>query len=85
MSPPPGRASLSSGRTDAVVAAGKIRPLRIAEIKRAVGDRVEQEWNPNGIGQIRAGFHNDRNIRRPGDGETELIALHPQIRVSICA
>src|ERR1039458_7780834 len=65
----------NSRRAEAVVTAGIIRPLRIAEIGRAAGERVGLHRLPDRIGKIRAGFHHDGLSTGPLDVETELIRL----------
>ncbi len=52
---------------------GIIRPLRIVEVQRITGERVGLDGIPNGVGQIRAGFHHDHLPAGPVDIEPELI------------
>ena len=55
---------------------GIIRPLGIAEIGRAAGEGVRAHRRPDGIGQIRAGFHHDDHVAGPVDGEPKPIRQH---------
>lgn len=66
----------ASRRAKAVEAAGIIRPLGIAEIRGAAGERVGCHGRPDAIGQVRAGFHHDGDVSCPGDDETEAVGLH---------
>ena len=59
------------GRAEAVETGGIIRPLGIAEIGRAAGEGVGSHRSPDGIGQIRGGFHDDDQAVGSGDGEAE--------------
>ena len=77
----PATASPHSRRTDAVKAPGIIRPLRIAEIERSVGEFEGSEHRPYGAGQIGAGFHHDGDIGRAGDVEPKLIVRHAKAAV----
>ena len=59
-----------------------IRPMRIAEIKRATGEGVGLEGSPDWIGQVSAGFHYNGQIARSGDVESELIGPHAEAAVT---
>ncbi len=69
-------------RAEAVVAAGIIGPLRVAEIDRGVGERVGAQGLPDGIDQIGAGFHYKHHVAAPGDVEAEAIRPHPEEAVA---
>ena len=62
-------------RAEAVEAGGIIAQLRIAERGRAAavqgggGDR-----QPDGLGQVRAGFHHDDRVAGAGDVEAKMAA-----------
>ena len=71
-----------SMKADAVVSDRVIRPRRIAEIERTIGEGDVGYRSPDGIGQIGASFDRDGNIGRAGDGETELIALYSEAAVA---
>ncbi len=73
----------ASIRAYAIEAAGIIRPLGIAEIRRAAGEGVRGQWNPSRIGETDAGFHHDHEIGLPQDRETECVALHPKARAVV--
>ena len=59
-----------------------IRPMPIAEIKRGTGEGVGLEGSPDWIGQVSAGSHDNRQIARSGDVESELIGPHPEAAVT---
>ena len=61
-------------RTEAVEAAGKIRPLWVAEINRAVRETHGVQRNPSAT-HIRACFNHNGNVRRPNDVETKAVRL----------
>ena len=61
---------------------GIIRPLGIAEIGRAAGEGVGSHRRPDGIGQVRAGFHHDDQVAGPGDGEPEPIRPHAEAGIA---
>ena len=56
-----------------------IRRLGIAERGRAAGQRLGSHGCPDGIDQIRAGFDDDDQVARSGDGESKLIRYHSEI------
>ena len=66
---------------EAVKAAGVGRLERFGEMEQAVGQRDGEERRPNGVDQIGAGFHDDRNRVGEGDVETKLIA--PQAETGV--
>src|SRR5438477_12464665 len=70
-------------RAEAVETGGIIRPLRIAEIGRAAGERVGGHRRPDGMAQVRAGFHHHGIIGCPGDDETEPVGLHAKARTEV--
>ena len=59
-----------------------IRPLGIAEIGRAAGEGVGSHRRPDGIGQVRGGFHHDDQAAGPGDGEPELTRPHAEAGIA---
>src|ERR1035437_2793478 len=61
--------AVKSGRAEAVETTGIIRPLRIAEIGSATGERVGLHRLPSGIGKVGAGFHHDNYVAVAGDVE----------------
>jgi hypothetical protein len=73
--------STASRRAKAVATNGVIRPLGIAEITRAAGERVGLRRNPGGIGQS-AGFHHNDQIAGSGDGEPKTVCPHAKARVA---
>ena len=58
-------------RAEAVEAVGMIRPLRVAEIRRAAGERVGLHRLP--IKEIRAGFHHHRLPAGPVKIKSKLV------------
>ena len=70
-----------SQRAQAIETGGMIRPLRIAEVGRAIGERVGSHRRPDGLGKIRAGFYHDNPAARPVDAEPELIRPHSEAGV----
>ena len=69
-------------RAEAIETTGIIRPLRIAEIGGTARERVGCHRRPDGIAQIRAGFHHERLASGPVDVESELIRLHAKAGVA---
>ena len=67
---------MESGRTNTVVATEAVCLHRLAEIERAIGEANGLKRSPYWIGQIGAGFDQDRNIGRASDVKSKLIALH---------
>src|ERR1039458_3517564 len=70
--------SRASRRAQAVETGGIIRPLGIAEIGRAAGEGVGSHWRPNGVSQVRAGFHHDDQVASAGDVEPK--PVRPQAK-----
>src|SRR5689334_913280 len=66
------------GRAEAVEAADMIRPLGIAERGRAAGEGVGSHRSPDGIGQVRGGFHDDDQAAGSGNSEAELTGPHAE-------
>lgn len=66
-----------SRRTEAVEASGMIRPLRIAEIRRAGRERVRLHRLP--VDKVRAGLDYDGNVCGPRNCETETVCFHTEI------
>ena len=76
-----------SRRAEAVETTGIIRPLRIAEIRRAIGvdesvERVGGHRQPDGVCKIRAGFHHNDQIAAARDVESKLIRLHAKAAIA---
>src|SRR5437763_17114055 len=69
-------------RAEPVETGGIIRPLRVAEIGRAAGERVGGHRRPDGMAQVRAGFHHHDPAAGPGDVESKLIRLHAEARIA---
>jgi hypothetical protein len=80
---------LNSGRTlvgnpygermpDAVEAGGIVRPLRITEIKRSVGESAGLQNEPRGIDRAGAGGYSNRNIGGSRDRKTEPVSPYPE-------
>jgi hypothetical protein len=59
-----------------------IRPVRIAEIERAVCEVTPLQRMPHWIGQIRTGFQYNGDIRSSGDIETETIGSHTEAGIA---
>ena len=59
-----------------------IRPLRIAEVGRAIGERVGAHRRPDGLGQVRAGFYHDHPSVCPSDVESNLIRPHTETGIA---
>ena len=59
-----------------------IRPLRIAEVGRAIGERVRSHRSPEGLGQVRADFHYDNPAAGPTDVESKLIRPHSEAAIA---
>src|SRR5262245_45416002 len=72
-------------RSHAVETLGQSWRCGIAEIVRAAHERIGGQRRPDGIGQIGAGFHDDREVRGPGNGETESVAPDAEVVVAIRA
>src|SRR2546430_871592 len=72
----------TSRRAEAVETAGIIRPLGIAEIRRASGEAVCSDRNPDGSGQIRGSFHDNGHAAGPIDVESELICPDPEAGIA---
>ena len=66
-------------RADTVVAARVVRLQGFAKIGQTACERESLDRNPNGVRQIRAGFHHDGNIESTRDVKPKLIALHSKI------
>ena len=79
------RSRLWAADGQAIETAGKIRPGRIAEIGRAIGECVGAHRKPTGIGQVRAGLHDDDQVAGAGDVESECIPFEPRPVLLICA
>ena len=63
-------------RTQPVETTAIIRPPRVAEMDGTVGEGAGLQGNPDGIGQVGAGFNHDGNVRCAGDVEAEAICSH---------
>ena len=72
----------TSRRANAVETGGIIRPLGIAEIGRAAGEGVGSHRRPDGVGEVRAGFHYDRSVVGPVDVESKLVGSHAEAGVA---
>ena len=72
---PRGRAR-ALGHAKAVETGGVVRPVGIAEIGRAAGEGDGLQRRPDGIGQVRAGFHYDYKAVGGGDVEPKSIRLN---------
>ncbi len=67
---------------------GIIRPLWIAEIRRAIGadesvERVGPNRSPDGIGQVRAGFHHNDQVAAAGDVKPKPIRPHAKAGIAL--
>ena len=71
----------TSLRTEPVETCRIIRPLRIAEIRRAAGESDGLNWLPCRVVQIRAGFHHNNKIASSVDVEPKLIVLHTEASI----
>ena len=74
-----GREVLLQQRAEAVEAGGVVRGLGVGERGHTVGEGIGSYCEPDGICQVRGGFHNDGEVAISRDEETELIGLHPKI------
>jgi len=59
----------------AIETTGIISPSGIAEMGRAIGERVGTHRTPTGIRQVRAGFHDDDQVAGADDVESECIRI----------
>src|SRR5207249_4262251 len=67
---------------DPVETGGMIHPLRIAEIEQAIGKVAALQRNPRQAPEVRAGFHDDRNIGCPDYSETKSVRSQAETKVA---
>ena len=76
--------SSCSRRAEAIEPGGIIRPLGIAEVGRAAGQGVGAHWNPDGIGQVRGGFHHDDQVLAPVMVNPNRFVRTPKLASLVC-
>ena len=62
-------------QTETIEARGDVALEGLAEIEKSVGKRHGLKGRPQRRSQVIAGFHDNHEIGRAGDGEVKLIAL----------
>ncbi len=58
--------------TDAVETVAVVRPVRIAEMIRAVTQNISDHWDPGRVGEIGAYFYHNGGVGWPDDIKTKI-------------